>query len=137
MREQLQKLCVLFSIGGSAYGIIEMLWRGSTHWTMAVLGGALFVILGAFNECIPWDMPLAVQAVLGAVTVTGAELATGCIVNRWLGWNVWDYSAMPYNFLGQICLPFFLLWIPLSAVAIILDDFLRFGLFGEDWPHYR
>lgn len=52
------------------------------------------------------------------------------------GWNVWDYSDQPFNLLGQICLSYTLLWIPLSAVAIVLDDFLRCLLFGEEWPRY-
>ena len=53
-----------------------------------------------------------------------------------LGLNIWDYSNMPLNLWGQICLPFSCLWFFLSAVAIILDDELRYNIFGEEKPHY-
>ena len=73
----------------------------------------------------------------GAAAVTLLELATGLIVNRWLGWNVWDYSDMPLNFMGQICLPFTLLWFPVSGAAIFTEDWLRLRLFGERPAPYR
>ena len=71
------------------------------------------------------------------LVVTGIEFVSGCIVNLWLGWNVWDYSHMPFNLLGQICLPFSLLWVLVSGIAVILDDYLRYWLFREEKPHYR
>lgn len=132
----LQKLAALFCFGGAVYGLIETLWRGGTHWTMVVLGGALFILLGGINELLPWSMPIQWQALLGTLAVTAAEFLAGCVVNLWLGWNVWDYSDQPFNLLGQICLSYTLLWIPLSAAAIVLDDFLRCLLFGEEWPRY-
>lgn len=52
-------------------------------------------------------------------------------------WNVWDYSNMPFNLLGQICLPFTVIWFFLSAVAVVLDDWIRHILWGEDIPHYK
>ena len=82
-------------------------------------------------------MPVAAQAVLGAAMVTGLELLTGLVVNRWLKWNVWDYSRQPFNLMGQICLPYFLLWIPLAAAAVFLEDALRLLLFGTPLPVYR
>ena len=77
------------------------------------------------------------QACLGACLVTVLELITGLIVNRWLGLQVWDYSGLPMNFLGQICLYYFVLWIPLSAAAVFLEDGLRRLLFGTPLPQYR
>ncbi len=43
---------------------------------------------------------------------------------------------MPLNVLGQSCLPFTLLWVLLSIVAVVFDDWLRHWLFGEEQPHY-
>lgn len=130
------KELVLFAAGGAIYALIEVLWRGYTHWTMAVLGGALFVLLGLANEVLPWDMPLSLQAVLGALVVTLAELAAGLVLNIWLGLGIWDYSRLPLNLWGQICVPYTLLWVPLSAVAVVWDDWLRHWLWGEERPHY-
>jgi uncharacterized membrane protein len=74
---------------------------------------------------------------LGAIIITGLEFLTGVLVNLWLGLSVWDYSYMPFNLLGQICLPYSILWLLLSAVIILLDDFLRYRLFDEEKQQYR
>ena len=130
------KLAILFGIGGLLYVGIELLWRGRSHPTMFFLGGACFVLLGLINEIIPWEMGFVWQALIGAGIITALELLTGLIVNVWLRWEVWDYSSLPFNFLGQICLPFFGAWVVLAAVGIVLDDWLRFWLFHEERPHY-
>ncbi len=131
------KLLYLFVTGGLLYNVLELAWRGWSHWTMFVLGGVCFVCLGAINEVIPWEMPLWKQMTAGACIVTALEFITGCTVNLWLGWGVWDYSGMPGNILGQICPQYFVYWLPVSLVGIILDDCLRYWLFGEEQPHYN
>lgn len=128
---------ILFGIGGLLYLLIELLFRGYTHWTMFIVGGLCFVLVGTINEIMPWHTSLILQCVIGAAIITGIEFISGCIINLWFRWNVWDYSDMPFNLLGQICLPFSLLWIILSAVAIILDDYIRYFLFGEEKPRYK
>ncbi len=133
----LLKYLFLFASGGLLYSLLEMLYRGWTHWTMFILGGLCFTALGLINEVISWDMPLWQQMAIGAGIITGLEFATGCIVNLWLGWGVWDYSRMPGNILGQICPQFFALWMPVSLAGIVLDDWLRYWLFGEERPHYK
>lgn len=131
------KAAALFLTGGTAYALLEMAWRGHTHWTMFVLGGFLFLILGELNEgLLEWDTPLIWQGIIGSAIVTGAELAAGMVLNVWLGLGVWDYSGMPFNYKGQICLPFSILWIFVSIAAIVLDDWLRYLLFGEERPRY-
>ena len=130
------KHAVLALCGGCVYFLIEMAWRGHSHWTMAVLGGVCFVLIGDINEFIPWNMPLILQGAIGSGIVTALELVSGIILNLWLGLGIWDYSNMPFNLLGQICLPFTLLWVALSIVAVVLDDWLRYWLFGEDRPTY-
>lgn len=57
--------------------------------------------------------------------VTVLELLVGLVVNRWLGWNVWDYSDMPFNLWGQVCLQFSVAWFFLSAAAIKLENALH------------
>ena len=128
MKEKLKailKHAVLALCGGCVYFLIEMAWRGHSHWTMAVLGGVCFVLIGDINEFIPWNMPLILQGAIGSGIVTVLELVSGIILNLWLGLGIWDYSNMPFNLLGQICLPFTLLWVALSIVAVVLDDWLR------------
>lgn len=132
----LLKYAFLFLIGGLIYMGIELLWRQRTHWTMGIVGGICFVEIGLINEIISWSLSLIGQALIGASLVTINEFIAGVIINIWLGWNVWDYSQLPFNILGQVCLPFFFLWILVSVIAIILDDYLRYRFFDEEWPIY-
>ena len=131
------KYFILYTIGALVYVGIELGFRGYSHWTMAILGGICFVILGGLNEFLPWDLAFWKQCIIGTIIITILEFITGCIVNLWLGWNVWDYSAIPLNLLGQVCLPFSIAWMFLSGVAIILDDWLRYWIFKEEKPHYK
>ena len=126
---------LLAAAGGSVYVLLELLWRGRSHWTMFVLGGVCFWLIVRLNRSR--TMPLALQACLGAMVVTGLELLTGLLVNRVLDWGVWDYSSLPMNFQGQICLYFFVLWIPVSAAAAMAGSWLRHRLFGEPVPRFR
>lgn len=112
------------ALGGLLYMGVELLWRGHTHWTMGVLGGVCFAAIGLLDETWP-DMPVCNQAILGALIVTAAELVVGLIVNVWLGWGVWDYSTMPLNIIGQVCLPYTLLWVLLSAIAIVIENLIH------------
>lgn len=132
----LKYLCLLI-IGGSIYYDIEILYRGYSHISMFLLGGICFVLIGLINEIMPWDVYIEIQTLIGAACVTVLEFITGCIVNLWLGLHVWDYSNLPFNILGQICLPFALIWIPLVFIAIILDDYIRYLYFHEEHPRYK
>ena len=99
---------ILFVIGGLIYILIELVARGRTHWTMFIVGGVAFFLIGCINEKCR-KMPLVRQMLIGAIMITALEFVCGCIVNLWLDWNVWNYSNMPFNLFGQICLPFSIL----------------------------
>ena len=121
---------VLFLIGGRIYTWIEILWRHRTHWTMFILGGVCFVIMGLLNEYhFKWSESLIQQSIVSAVIITVLEFITGCVVNIGFGLNVWDYSGVPLNLLGQICVPFFFIWILLSVIGIIIDDWIRYFVY--------
>lgn len=135
-KKSILKYFILGWFGGSTYCSLEVIFRGRSHWSMVALAFILFLLIGSLNNLFPWGMSLAKQGIIGACMVTVLEFITGCIVNIWLGWNVWDYSNMPLNILGQVCLPFSLLWILLSIVCIIVDDYLRYLMFNEQMPHY-
>lgn len=131
------KPLILFGVGGFLYIMFELIYRGYSHWTMFIVGGICFLLLGAINEYIPWKMPLIRQCILGACIITIIEFIAGCIINLWLGWDVWDYSDVTLNIMGQVCLPFFFLWIFISAIGIVVDDYLRYWIFGEEKPAYK
>ena len=131
------KYLFLGVIGSIIYMNLEILWRGYTHWTMGVLGGICFICLGLINEILSWETPLILQMFIGSIIITILEFITGCIVNLWLGWDVWDYSNLPLNLLGQICLPFSILWYFISAIGIVIDDYIRYIYFDEERPRYK
>lgn len=133
----LLKLLVLFITGGFIYVLLELLWRSYSHWTMFIVGGLCFVLIGFINEIFTWSMSLVFQMMVSSIIITLVEFLSGYIINIKFGLSIWDYSNMPYNILGQICIPFMGLWFLLSAIGIFLDDYLRYLLFKEELPKYH
>ena len=109
------KRFLLFLLGGSAYVGLEWLWRGWSHISMFFAGGVCFLLLGKLNAVRP-RLNLPLRGIVGAGIITMVELIAGLLCNR--SYGVWDYRHLPLNFHGQICLPFFLLWIPISLLAM-------------------
>lgn len=122
--------------GGWLYYIIELLWRGYSHPSMFIVGGLCFLFIGGLNSFLPWSLGLVQQCVIGGIVVTLIEFLAGVILNIWLGLNIWDYSAVPMNIMGQVCVYFVFAWMALSLVGIYLDDYLRWKLYGEQKPKY-
>lgn len=131
------KYSILWFIGGDVYYKIEVIARGYSHISMFILGAFCFLTLGLINEFFSVKISLIKQMTLGAIIITLLEFITGCIVNLWLGLNIWDYSAIPLNILGQICLPFTIIWFFLSAVGIFLYNWTKYLFFGEEKPYYK
>lgn len=130
------KYATLFLIGGLMYYALEVIFRGFSFPAMFVCGGLCFILCGVINEknrC----MPLILQMLVASIGITAIEFVFGLVLNVWLGLGMWDYSNMPLNILGQICPQFTLLWFFLSAVGIVLDDFIRWMFFDEEFPHYH
>ncbi|MCL2856822.1 MAG: putative ABC transporter permease [Oscillospiraceae bacterium] len=130
------RLMTLWLWGGFVFYCIELLWRGYSYPSMFVVGGACFLIIGGINNYLPWSVGLVWQALIGGVAVTAVEFVSGIFLNIWLGLGIWDYSHLPFNLLGQICLLYSLIWVALSVVGIFLDDYLRWKLYGEQRPKY-
>lgn len=129
------KYHILLLVGGTAYYVIEVLARGFSHWTMFLVGGICFILIGLINEITP-QIALLKQMGISAIIITLIEFISGCILNIWLGLNIWDYTDEPFNLLGQINLKHSLYWFLLSSVGIIIDDYIRYLLFGDDKPKY-
>ena len=109
------EMIAVYVTGGLLYGLIELLWRGWTHWSMLLCGGACFALMYQISLSalsFPW------KCLLSACVITAVEFVTGCLVNIILKWQVWDYSSLPGNLWGQICPQFFLMWLLLSDMLI-------------------
>ncbi len=108
---------MLFSIGAVGYGLIEVLWRGYTHWSMLGAGGICFMFFGTVSEKFK-KAGIFIKGIIGSTFITGIEFIFGVVFNIILKRNVWDYSKMPMNIIGQICMPYSCLWVLLSIVGI-------------------
>ena len=108
---------VIFSIGACGYGVIEVLWRGYTHWSMLLAGGISLLGLSSIEKKRK-KAGLFTCAVMGSAFITAIELVFGLIFNILFRKNVWDYSKMPFNIGGQVCLLYSFFWLILSLFFI-------------------
>ena len=109
MNRRVKKYLMLFLIGAVGYAAIEVIWRGRTHWSMMIAGGICFILFSLVSRALG-NRSIFLKAAACAIAITAVEFVFGVIFNIVLKMNVWDYSAMPINLLGQICPEFTLLW---------------------------
>lgn len=131
------KYFTLFLIGGISYYFIEIVYRGYSHFSMIIVGGLCFILIGSINEFSNKEIPLLFQMIISVLIVNIVELISGIIINRILLLNVWDYSNLRFNFLGQISLNSSIAWFFLSLFAIYIDDLLRYLIFKEKKTKYK
>ena len=108
------KYLLIFLTGGLGYVALELMWRGRSHGSMFLAGGVSLLLVGHLEEVEP-RLPLPCRILAGAGIITMVELGAGLVFNR--DYSVWDYRKVRHNYMGQICLPFCLIWIPVSALA--------------------
>lgn len=123
-----------FSIGALAYGLIEIFVRGFSHISMGLLGGLTFTLVALLNNARRYGLPATFQIAITTAFITTAELVTGIIINLKMHLYVWDYSDMPLNYKGQICLPFVFLWVLMSVFAMFVEEILRWRFFRLEKP---
>lgn len=117
----------VFGIGGGVYALLEVLWRGYTHPSMAVVGGlALCVVYWA--EILP--ICLFYKMLICGLGITILEFSAGVLLNVMLKMNVWDYSHLWGNLMGQVCLWFSLLWVMLSLPGLYVCRYLKRHIFA-------
>lgn len=110
-----------FFCGAILYPSVEILWRGYSHYSMALAGGLCAVLLFYLNGL--WgNLARPVRALLGAGVICLVEFLFGVVFNLFLLQAVWDYSALPFNLLGQISLRYFLVWCGFSYVLTWVFD---------------
>ena len=128
---------IIFIIGGLLYYLIELLYRGYSHYTMIILGGLCFILIGLMNENIfEWEMSVISQMFLSCIIISILELIFGYILNIKLNLQIWSYIDQPYNLYGQICLLYTVFWFWLSLPCILIDDWLRHKLFKSEYKKY-
>lgn len=121
---RLKKYGIFFVLGAIGYGAIETIWRGWTHWSMMIAGGLCFVMFSLVAERLK-SKPLVLKAAVCALGVTAVEFIFGVVFNLWLKMDVWDYSNMPFNLLGQICPIFTLIWAGIAFAFLPFVEILN------------
>lgn len=133
---------LLWFFGGTLYFLLEVAYKTAIghpehiSWTMLVLSIVLTIPVERCGDGLPWECPLLLQALACAALVTAVELIAGLVLNVWLNMNVWDYSNLPVNLWGQICLSFSLTWVVLCLAFIPIFDWLRWAVEGKEKPRY-
>ena len=136
---KINKNIVLFVVGFMTYITIEVLFRGYSFALMGACGGLAIVILDKINNKLSWNTDILIQALIGSLLITFFELVIGELaLHTSLVPVMWDYSDVPLNFDGVICLPFSLAWAGLSLVAVFIADAITYYVFEElPVPYYK
>lgn len=136
---KVNKNIVLFIVGFMTYITIEVLFRGYSFALMGACGGLAIVILDKINNKLSWNTDILIQALIGSLLITFFELVIGELaLHTSLVPVMWDYSDVPLNFDGVICLPFSLAWAGLSLVAVFIADAITYYVFEElPVPYYK
>ena len=121
---KISEMLSVFLIGAGGYLVIELLWRGYSHWTMALTGGMCFLCI-YLTELSFADEPLWKKCLVGSLFITLSELVVGFVVNILLSWNVWDYSDRIIHLFGQICPLYSVLWFLLCIPCVYLCRCIR------------
>ena len=134
-----EKIVSIYFCGGSVAGFIirwKFFSRGFSHWSMFVLGGICMMFFSYQGQQVHWQDDFLLQVFRCSIFVTAAEFITGIIVNKWFALHVWDYSCMPFQLFGQICLPYTMLFTCLCAAGIYLSANILYLLYDEEKPQF-
>lgn len=127
------RFVIFFLVFSSSYYLLEILYDGSSHWTMFICGGISGIFGYLINKATPL-LTVLMKSILITLMILALEYITGYIVNIRLGLNVWDYSSLPFNIDGQISLSFTIIWFALSPIVIWLSGELDYVFFAESKP---
>jgi uncharacterized membrane protein len=121
--DNISKRGLVFILGGMLYALIEISARGYTHWSMVLTGGLCLTLMYEIEHRT--RLNFWVKCLLGAMIITTFEFIVGVVVNLIMHWNVWDYSYLPLNVLGQICVPYFFIWYLVSILGFVICSFIE------------
>lgn len=132
------KSAVMFAVGFCLYITIEVCFRGYSYPLMGICGGIIFILIDLINNKISWNLDFIVQGGIGSTIITATELIVGETLKILNIPAMWDYSDIPFNFDGVICLPFSVIWIGISMLGIMVADAINYYVFDEKpTPYYK
>ena len=114
---------IIFIFGASVYTLLELLWKGQTHFSMSIAGGLCFTYLSVLSTYFR-NVSVFKLALIGSVFITFIELIFGFIFNVYLELALWDYSSEYLNFFGQICIRFSAYWFIISIPSLLIGKLI-------------
>ena len=136
-----KELC-LFLLCGTVYSLMEIIYKGTergTHWSMFVLSGFCGILfIDGLNNIFSYEMDFLLQILICMVSITFCEYITGTLFN--FDYSIWDYRDVAFNYKGQICLPFSIMWGLISFFAIPILDYIEWKVFkykANTPPYYK
>ena len=141
----MKKISTVFILIGILYVFIEVAYSsivsgamrlvGQSSLWMMLVGGILGVFLDILNE-VKWLNKLSyrLKVFIGGTAIVALEFFSGCILNLWLGFDIWDYSKNFCNLLGQTDLLHAIYWYAITPFGFWVGDAIRHYVFEEEKP---
>ena len=138
----MQKSLIHFGFLGLVFLLVEYIFRclfyDSNYFHPALLlmffvGGLCSLSIGQLNE-IGWvnkNINIFWQSFIGMWMILIIEFFSGVSLNLILKLDIWSYSKIPGNLMGQICIPFAFIWFCLCPFGFWLDDTIRWYLWAN------
>ena len=139
MKQKIIPYGSIFIISGLIYTMLELIWRGRTHWTMFLCAGLCgLVMANVNNNLLEFDTDFLKQVVVSALCCTGFEFLFGIIFNG--NFSIWDYRGLwgTIHILDdQVNILFFGIWIIISVFSLPFLDWLQWKLKLAEKPYYK
>lgn len=127
---------LLLCFAGYTYVCLELLFRGRSDVSMLIVASICSIPIIFLNNIFSFEMDFLLQVIICTFSTTGIEYLAGqFFVNK--DHQIWDYSNIPFNLNGQICLRFMIIWFVIAAIMIPLFDYLQYLIFDGLRPYYR
>lgn len=126
----------IFIFAGLFYILVELAYRGFTHYSMFILAGICGLVMAGMNDRFSFELDFGIQVFSCTVVCTLMEFIFGEIFNR--DYSIWDYRGMWGTFADNQCnVVFVLAWLVLCIMGIPLLDFIEWKVFDEERPYYK
>jgi len=139
MKQKIIPYGSIFVISGLIYTMLELIWRGRTHWTMFLCAGLCGLVMANINNnLLEFDTDFLKQVVISALCCTTFEFLFGIMFNG--DFSIWDYRNTwgTIHILGdQVNILFFGIWIIISVFSLPFLDWLQWKLGLAEKPYYR
>ena len=130
---------VIFMVSGLIYIVLELIWRGRTHWTMFLCAGLCGLVMANINNnLLEFNTGFLKQIFVSALCCTTFEFLFGIMFNG--DFSIWDYRGLwgTIHILGdQVNILFFGIWIIISVFSLPFLDWLQWKLELTEKPYYR